>query len=789
MDWVHCSLDGEDADWFFFDGINLRLNSSSERILDRVAQDPVLIAELKCYEEDVLQNVCRIMVEILNENDNFPVFEENTVKSLFISELTPVNSLVFTVQATDADNDKIIYSIDQTSPDAAYFKIDLPNSGQVLLSKPLDYETKTLLNVTIHASEMSTAEHFNISTTITITVLDGDDQYPQFLPCTLLLQDETTHICSSPVYTVNITEGEEDISLDFYPGPIHAVDGDRGLSTPVSYAILSGNDDGHFLMDRETGEMRLIQGVKDRLTTPTLHLQVMAYQNDDPRKYTVATLFVHVLAANQFHPEFEMAVYHGFVTAEQSPASLVNTYGSKAMMLHVHDQDFMHGINPMIYFTFNPTSNYKDIYHVTQQGLVIARASQLKPKQKHILEVMAVDQESGDATFATIVVEVLPEGQAIPLSPLGDDRLTGCVVGKALVLSIFFMSVLGCFLTMLSRLLKRHKGLRDPLERGCVAQGKHPNVSLQWFQLASYRSAIPQMEEIPFSNEEYGTCNPSFSLESNTAICTHQDLQPCQGRYPPRKPLKDDQASVDMNVSPTHMAEVSTPPKENLSSPTLPQKTDLDCTEAVDLAVPDTSTSSDVNSIPSFTCPDSLTTPTNISNDHINPSSHTSGTLAQKEKSYHKPPVNTSPNPSYSTKEAAPPLQSSPYSATPPPTLEHKHLKAKLVHIEMSPHATPPGTSQQTCMILCTETPCQVVQPSKLDQTHPSGHPVTAENSDSSPRKTNSTNSENIQDSREEGDEGEHDKISESDDDLEADEEELLRVLACLNPTFISFSK
>lgn len=92
-----------------------------------------------------------------------------------------MNTVVFTVKATDADNDKLIYSIDQTAvsstlslfsgfqhkktshkhfvslrvcwqPDAEYFKVDLPNSGEVILSKPLDYETKNLLVVTIHAS-------------------------------------------------------------------------------------------------------------------------------------------------------------------------------------------------------------------------------------------------------------------------------------------------------------------------------------------------------------------------------------------------------------------------------------------------------------------------------------------------------------------------------------------------------------------------------------------------------------------------------------------------------------
>lgn len=130
-------------------------------------------------------------------------------------------------------------------------------------------------------------------------------------------------------------------------------------------------------MDRETGEMKLTRGVRDRLTTPEAYLQVMvrlmctvkldryrphcltptfslttlhsfsfsvsctqAYQDNDPRKYSVATVLVRVLAVNLFHPEFDMPEYHGFVTAEKSAASLVNTYGSKALMLHVLDRDF-----------------------------------------------------------------------------------------------------------------------------------------------------------------------------------------------------------------------------------------------------------------------------------------------------------------------------------------------------------------------------------------------------------------------------------------------------------------
>lgn len=65
---------------------------------------------------------------------------------------------------------------------------------------------------------------------------------------------------------------------------------------------------------------------------------------------------------------------------------------------------------------------------------------------------------------------------AVPYSPLADDHLTGCTVGKALFLSMVFMTVLGCILSVVMWLKRKHKGKRDPLERGCVAQGKHPNV-------------------------------------------------------------------------------------------------------------------------------------------------------------------------------------------------------------------------------------------------------------------------------------------------------------------------
>lgn len=335
----------------------------------------------------------------------------------------------------------------------------------------------------------------------------------------------------------------QDIVLDFSPGPIHAVDGDRGLSSPVSYAILSGtmhtrcksifkmccacmyasltaflfmpgDDDGHFLMDSETGEVRLIRTITDRLTTPVLELQVMvsltysvsvgmkdfiltalsyflsvscnqAYQDDDPRKYSVATVLVRVLAVNEFYPKFDRDEYQGFVIAGKNLASLVFTYGSKALMLHVKDQDFNHVcthntiyshspkiLRAVLYLTNIVTHHLPCLHQLTGlqsknslhlQSYIeshghlpdhtwwfsdhqdrpaqtkaetcsrgesqwkrnqwisclisrdhITDFSYLKPAttNQNPLQVMAVDQESGEATFATVVVEVLSEGQS-----------------------------------------------------------------------------------------------------------------------------------------------------------------------------------------------------------------------------------------------------------------------------------------------------------------------------------------------------------------------------------------
>ncbi|XP_051786213.1 protocadherin beta-10 [Erpetoichthys calabaricus] len=501
---IRLCITGENSNWFYLEGRTIRLNSSSTRILDHEVQGSVLAASLSCYEDNSIQTTYRIMVEILNENDNKPEFLQQTIQPVNISELTPVNTIVFTVKARDRDEDTIAYIIDRSYPDAIYFRIDLPNSGRVVLAKPLDYETKTNLEIVIFAVEMNTEEKQNTSALIKIRVLDGDDQYPQFLPCALLSHDQTRVICANPIYTVNVTEKTQTGVLHFSPGPIHAVDGDKGIMDSVIYTILSGADNGRFRINNKTGDIIMTKPVENRLLTPNFRLRVMASQVNDPNKYAVATALIRVLAVNHYAPHFNLSTYKGFINENPSSAAFVSTYGSVVLLVQALDLDFRDGLNPKIQYSLKPKFNNSRLYQVTQEGLIIAKANQLRANEKHYLEVYAVDQESGEMAKTTVEINVLHIGQKVPADPYRADHfynlidvgILGGSLGAGLLL-------LGIAMFAVVRTLRKRRQYQNATDRASVAVEKHPNVSLRWFQLVNPGRSLPLVEEISYQNEGY----------------------------------------------------------------------------------------------------------------------------------------------------------------------------------------------------------------------------------------------------------------------------------------------
>ncbi|XP_068025687.1 cadherin-related family member 5-like isoform X5 [Melanerpes formicivorus] len=367
-------LAGADAVWFYLDGRSVRLNVSAGRTLDREElESPVLMVALTCAEDGFSPVEYRIIVQVLNENDNRPHFQGAPLLTHNISELAAVHSVVFSTQAEDADGDTLMYVIDTASPDARFFRIDLPNSGKVVLARALDFESRQQLEVVVTAVEMNTKERFNASARVRVNVLDGDDQYPRFLPCTPRSHHGLT-VCTSPIYTANVTEGQlQGGPLSFSPGSVYAEDGDRGLRATITYSLLAGQESSRFHIDNMTGAITLVRAVESSRRTPAISLSVMASQVNDANKFAVTQAVVRVLAANRAPPRFARPSYQAFVPAGAREAALLLTFGGHVLALRAHDPDFP--------------------------------------------EVLARDEESGETSNTTVEVEVLWPGQAAPRDP------------------------------------------------------------------------------------------------------------------------------------------------------------------------------------------------------------------------------------------------------------------------------------------------------------------------------------------------------------------------------------
>ena len=102
---------------------------------------------------------------------------------------------------------------------SSYVRLENPLDGKIVLNKRLDFETDSLVKVTLRAEDKGSPALFS-ETNITINVGDADDKNPAFL------HDSYTSVLPS-----------EGTKLAILPSPLKAVDQDLGLNAPVFYSF------------------------------------------------------------------------------------------------------------------------------------------------------------------------------------------------------------------------------------------------------------------------------------------------------------------------------------------------------------------------------------------------------------------------------------------------------------------------------------------------------------------------------------------------------------------------
>ncbi|XP_051933493.1 protocadherin-18-like isoform X1 [Hippocampus zosterae] len=194
-----------------------------------------------------LSTIKHFTVQVLDENDNPPHFEKNHYE-VFKSENNSPGAYLTTVVASDPDlgtNGQVTYAIIdapvQETSISAYVTID-PSHGAIYALRTFDHEDLSHVTFTIQARDGGNPS-LSANTTLLVTVLDENDNPP--IIHSPSLQNQTAEL---PVWKYAS------------PGKLitafQVTDRDAGANGEVSCSIISGNDDGLFVMDARRCELK-----------------------------------------------------------------------------------------------------------------------------------------------------------------------------------------------------------------------------------------------------------------------------------------------------------------------------------------------------------------------------------------------------------------------------------------------------------------------------------------------------------------------------------------------------
>ncbi|KAM5280723.1 cadherin-17 isoform 4-T4 [Ctenodactylus gundi] len=209
------------------------------------------------------KTLCSVLVNVIDINDQIPIFEKSNYGNLTLPEDTAIGSTILTIQATDGDepftgSSKILYRITQ-GDNGGRLGVDTDpktNAGYVIIKKPLDFETEPVSNIVFQAENpepLVSGVAYNASSFALFHLI-------------------VTDVNEAPLFSQNIFQAQvsEDVPIGTKVGNVTARD-PEGLD--VRYSL---RDNMNWLkIDPTTGEI-FSAAPLDRETTNLHRVQVVA---------------------------------------------------------------------------------------------------------------------------------------------------------------------------------------------------------------------------------------------------------------------------------------------------------------------------------------------------------------------------------------------------------------------------------------------------------------------------------------------------------------------------------
>ncbi|XP_077166922.1 protocadherin beta-16-like isoform X9 [Paroedura picta] len=325
----------------------------------------------------------KIIIDVLDSNDNVPIFEKNLYK-VKLMENSPLGSFVTKVEAADQDlgsNAEINYSFSQV-PDYVQrvFKLN-QQTGELAVAENIDYEMNQNYAINIKATDGGGLSAY---CKVIVEVEDRNDNAPEV----------TLTSITSPL--------PEDSSPDTLVALLHVTDRDSGDNGRTSCTVMKNLP--FMLKASENNYYQLVtQQPLDRERIPEYNITLTATDWGSPGLTSTRIINVQISDVNDNVPVFEKPTYEMQLWENNIPGLLIGLVQAKDL-----DKDK----NAKVTYSLlpgkvsdQPVSSYVSINSETGNLYAIRSVDYEQVKNFHVM-VRAVDGGSPPLT-SEVVVQVI----------------------------------------------------------------------------------------------------------------------------------------------------------------------------------------------------------------------------------------------------------------------------------------------------------------------------------------------------------------------------------------------
>ncbi|XP_050342547.1 cadherin-23 [Nymphalis io] len=327
-------------------------------------------------------STAKIIIEVLNLNDNAPVFDKELYKVSVLESIKHPDQII-TVKAID--NDAVLTEEDKASgyADVRYTLrgdnaelLTINNITGVIMvapNKTLDRERQSVLRLEVEAFDTPKGggDRLKSVATLLIDVLDVDDNTPAF---------------DKALYTAVVPEN---VPMGFTVTKLTATDPDEGLGGEITYEFLDeGEANGLFAIDVATGVVSTRAALTGRGRTAPYRLLAAATDGGEHQAVASLALYVGDVSANDGVPAFIRPT-----PEEELSVSENATIGTTVFQVVATDPDDPTQPSGQLVYSIQPSNADAKIFAIDPHtGLITTRQTLDRERQsQYTLVLVAAD--------------------------------------------------------------------------------------------------------------------------------------------------------------------------------------------------------------------------------------------------------------------------------------------------------------------------------------------------------------------------------------------------------------